>query len=109
MNPKAIKKSIRDHAVALHSQTPGLRQLPLPAVAIIVGLVVANALAWAGVGIALVGKNVVTLIDQTLSPWCSMLMGTRSTIKNSSPALLIMECYIQSASLYRCPGLHVGP
>ena len=67
MDPKAITKSIRDHTVVLHSRTPGLRQLPLPAVAIIVGLLFANALAWAGVGIALVGYNVVICVGQTLS------------------------------------------
>ena len=48
-----VKKTIHKNVVAIHTRTPGIRKLPFPAVSIIVALVIANALAWAAVGIVL--------------------------------------------------------
>lgn len=42
-------------ATEYHSQTPYLRRLPFPAIAIIVTLIFVNLLVWAAVGIVLVG------------------------------------------------------
>ncbi len=49
-----LKRSIQSRAIDYHAQAPILRKLPLPALAIIAGLVVANAVTWAGVGVVLV-------------------------------------------------------
>lgn len=49
-----LKDGINRRAVACHGCIPGLRKLPLPAVSIIVGLAIANALVWVAVGIVLV-------------------------------------------------------
>lgn len=57
MNPKALQHGIQQVAAHVHDRLWGLRKLPLPAVVIVLGLVVANAVAWAGVGIALVLDN----------------------------------------------------
>ncbi len=49
-----LRKIISSRATAYHGRTPGLRKLPLPATAIIVGVALANAVAWVAVGIVLV-------------------------------------------------------
>ena len=49
-----LKNGINKRAIAYHARTPGLRKLPLPAVAIIVGLAFANGLVWVAVGVVLV-------------------------------------------------------
>ena len=95
MDPKSIKQSIRDHAVDIHSRTPGIRQLPLPAVAIIVGLGLLNALAWAGVGIALVGHDDSTLTGDEVDGG-STLTGTRSTERKDIYSTLLIIRYCSS-------------
>ena len=52
-----LRKIISGRAITYHSRTPGLRLLPLPAVIIILAVVIANAVAWAAVGIVLVRKD----------------------------------------------------
>lgn len=49
-----MRASIKDKAVVFHGRTPGLRELPLPLVIIIVGLVFINAAVWVAIGIVLV-------------------------------------------------------
>ncbi len=49
-----LRKIILSRASAYHGRTPALRKLPLPAIAIIAGVAVANAAAWVAVGIVLV-------------------------------------------------------
>ena len=49
-----LKDGINRQAIACHRRISGLRKLPLPAVGIIVGLAIANALVWVAVGIVLV-------------------------------------------------------
>ncbi|KAL9131529.1 MAG: hypothetical protein Q9217_000543 [Psora testacea] len=44
---------LRERVATYHQQIPGFRKLPLPAVSIILGLVAANAVVWAAVGIVL--------------------------------------------------------
>lgn len=46
---------IHGRAVDLHTRMPGLGKLPFPAVGIMVGLILANAMIWVAVGILLVG------------------------------------------------------
>lgn len=50
----ALKKAVTSRLIACHKLTPGVRKLPLPAVAIINALVFANAFVWVAVGILLV-------------------------------------------------------
>lgn len=50
----ALKKVVRSRLIACHRLTPGVRKLPLPAVAIVIALVFANAIVWVAVGILLV-------------------------------------------------------
>jgi hypothetical protein len=49
-----LKHCTSRRAAACHERIPGLNKLPLPAVSIIVGLVIANALVWIAVGTVLV-------------------------------------------------------
>ena len=53
-----LKNIISGQVIVFHSRTPGLRLLPLPAVVIILGVAIANAVAWAAVGIVLVRKQI---------------------------------------------------
>ncbi|KAL6717136.1 hypothetical protein ACLMJK_005051 [Lecanora helva] len=48
-----LKDAVHARAIGYHRLTPGFRRLPFPVVAIIVALILANALAWAAVGIVL--------------------------------------------------------
>lgn len=45
---------VSSRAIAYHGRIPGLRKLPLPAIAIIAGVAIVNAAAWVAVGIVLV-------------------------------------------------------
>lgn len=55
---EAFRHNIRNRAVYYHAKAAGMRKLPLPALTIIAGLAVTNAVTWAGVGIVLVmGAN----------------------------------------------------
>jgi len=49
-----MKSVINRRAVVYHRRVPGLRKLPLPAVAIILGLILVNVSVWVAVGIVLV-------------------------------------------------------
>ncbi|KZF21492.1 NicO-domain-containing protein [Xylona heveae TC161] len=46
-------KTLKDRAVSYHGRVPVLRKLPFPAVAIILTLILVNALVWVAVGIVL--------------------------------------------------------
>lgn len=48
-----LNSAIHGRAVACHGRIPGLRKLPFPAVGIIIGLGLANALVWVAIGIVL--------------------------------------------------------
>ncbi|KAL2040396.1 hypothetical protein N7G274_006839 [Stereocaulon virgatum] len=48
-----LRHSTSRRAAACHGRIPGLSKLPLPAVGIIVGLVIANVLVWIATGIVL--------------------------------------------------------
>ena len=45
---------VESRSSQIHGEIPGLRKLPLPALAIIALLVVVNMLCWAAVGVVLV-------------------------------------------------------
>ena len=49
-----LRKIVSSRAVAYHNRTPGLRKLPLPAIAIILAVALANAAAWVAIGVVLV-------------------------------------------------------
>lgn len=48
------QQNIQSGARKYHKNTPGLRRLPLPAIAVIGAVAFVNALAWVAVGIVLV-------------------------------------------------------
>lgn len=48
------QQNIQSRARKCHKNIPGLRRMPLPAIAVIGAVAFANALAWVGVGITLV-------------------------------------------------------
>lgn len=49
------QRSLQNRALKSYEDTPGLRRLPLPAIAIISVIAFGNVLAWIAVGITLVG------------------------------------------------------
>ena len=54
MENPSLCQTLKGKVARYHERTPGLRRFPLPAVAIILGLGLANALIWAAVGVILV-------------------------------------------------------
>ena len=49
-----MTRNLKETAIGFHHRIPGLRRLPLPAVVILSGVVLANAAVWAAVAIVLV-------------------------------------------------------
>ena len=50
----SFKQRLHNRAINYHANAPGLRKLPLSALAIIAALLILNAASWAGVGVILV-------------------------------------------------------
>lgn len=48
-----VRAAIHQRANSRHGRIPALRKLPLPAVAIITGLVLVNVMVWVAVGVVL--------------------------------------------------------
>ena len=49
-----LKNAVNSRVIDCHKRIPGVRKLPVPAVAIIIALVFVNAIVWVAVGILLV-------------------------------------------------------
>lgn len=45
------RKGVASNARSYHGRTPGVRRLPIPAIAIILAVALVNALAWVAAGI----------------------------------------------------------
>lgn len=54
MGISALRLEIKTKAKVYHSKAPGLSKLPFPAIAIIVGVALVNALIWVAIGIVVV-------------------------------------------------------
>lgn len=80
-----IRSGINLRAIMCHSRIPGLRKLPLPAVAIIVGLILVNALVWLAVGIVLVRNAVIfrQIVFHRLRGASTIIRETTNTSKSS--------------------------
>ncbi|KAL8788655.1 MAG: hypothetical protein Q9213_001583 [Squamulea squamosa] len=53
MGISKFKDHVHTKAKGYHSKTPGLSKIPFPAIAIIIGIALVNALVWVAVGIVL--------------------------------------------------------
>lgn len=51
---RKLRKHLESKARSYHGRTPGVRKLPLSAIAIILAIGFVNALAWVAAGIVLV-------------------------------------------------------
>lgn len=60
MGVSDLKIRMEAKAKAYHAKAPGLSKLPFPAIAIIAGVAVANALVWIAVGIIIVRSSTFT-------------------------------------------------
>lgn len=76
---ETLKRSIQSRATSCHAKAPILRKLPLAALAIIGGLVLANAITWAGVGVVLVLRTS-SIPRSQLTVLRSTIMGTAFSI-----------------------------
>lgn len=74
-----LKRSIQSRATYCHAHTPVLRKLPLAALAIIDGLVLANTITWAGVGVVLVIRPS-SIPTSQLTVLRSTIMGTELSV-----------------------------
>lgn len=57
-NKPSVFANVSHKAGIYHARIPYLRKLPLAAIAIILTLILVNAVVWAAVGIILVGANI---------------------------------------------------
>jgi hypothetical protein len=82
---------LHGQAARIHGRTPGLRKLPLPAIAIIVLLVLSNIVVWIAVGIVLVESHLLQKSnkEEADDPF-------RVSIRNSDPRMM---CFIEGRGL----------
>lgn len=84
------QRSLKNRALKSYEDTPGLRRLPLPAIAIIIVIAFGNVLAWIAVGITLVGifrtSAFDALVCAALRPLYSGIIGKGESRKTSTPS-----------------------